>query len=166
MLALSGRHRRQVVIAIFLLPLLRHVILNDDKSSTYKLGLLRTLCRIADGAAGLARDRDDDHVALPLGLVALTWLRLYKPLLAEDLPQSPINRGCAGLGFVKAGFRQLGDLSAPELRIDMEAAASLPGLPGDPGMDDIYEADCLKRLRLKHVQQVPELTGERYLKGP
>ena len=31
------------------LPLLRHIILNDDKSSTYKLALLRVLCRIADG---------------------------------------------------------------------------------------------------------------------
>ena len=31
------------------LPLLRHVILNDAKSSTYKLGLLRALCRAADG---------------------------------------------------------------------------------------------------------------------
>jgi SAM-dependent methyltransferase len=35
------------------LPLLRHVILNDPKSSTYKLGLLRVLCRIGDGAAGI-----------------------------------------------------------------------------------------------------------------
>jgi SAM-dependent methyltransferase len=33
------------------LPLQRHVILNDDKSSTYKLALLRTLCRVADGAS-------------------------------------------------------------------------------------------------------------------
>lgn len=32
------------------LPLLRHVILHDDKSSTYKLGLLRALCRIAVAA--------------------------------------------------------------------------------------------------------------------
>ena len=30
------------------LPALRHIILNDDKSSSYKLALLRTLCRIAD----------------------------------------------------------------------------------------------------------------------
>lgn len=58
------------------LPLLRHVILNDDKSSTYKLGLLRALCRIADGAAGLAWPTDDDHVSIPMGLVALTWIRL------------------------------------------------------------------------------------------
>ena len=58
------------------LPLLRHVILHDDKSSTYKLGLLRALCRAADGSAGLAADDDDQHVSLPLGLIALNWLRL------------------------------------------------------------------------------------------
>ena len=38
-------------------PLLRHIILNDDKSSTYKLALLRALCRIADGASGISRYR-------------------------------------------------------------------------------------------------------------
>ena len=76
------------------LPLLRHVILNDDKSSTYKLALLRALCRIADGAAGWAKDGtgdEEDRVTLPLGLVALYWIRLFKPLLARgrELPQSP-----------------------------------------------------------------------------
>jgi hypothetical protein len=33
------------------LPLLRHVILNDSKSSTYKVALLRILVRIADSAS-------------------------------------------------------------------------------------------------------------------
>jgi SAM-dependent methyltransferase len=37
------------------LPLLRHVILNDSKSTTYKLALLRSLCRAAESAAGMAR---------------------------------------------------------------------------------------------------------------
>lgn len=87
------------------LPLLRHLVLADQKSSTYKLGLLRALCRIADGSAGLARDVDDEHISLPLGLVALTWLRLYLPLVAANLPQMPGNRrGGEGLGFAKAGF--------------------------------------------------------------
>lgn len=99
------------------LPLLRHVILNDDKASTYKLGLLRALCRIADGAAGLAREHDDNHVAVPMGLVALTWTRLYKPLLSADLPQSPTNRGHDRLGFAKQAFRQLGSVSEQDLRI-------------------------------------------------
>ena len=52
------------------LPLLRHIILNDDKSSTYKLALLRALCRIADGAAGYARD-DRRWSMLPF---PLAWL--------------------------------------------------------------------------------------------
>ena len=82
------------------LPLLRHVILNDEKSSTYKLALLRVLCRIADSAGGLARHPDDDHVAVPMGLVALTWLRLFKPIIEADLPQSPGNRrGADGPGL-------------------------------------------------------------------
>jgi hypothetical protein len=101
------------------LPLLRHIILNDDKSSTYKLALLRALCRIADGAAGYVRDADDGHVAVPLGLVGLYWIRLFKPLLAAGLPQSPTNQGDAQLGFVKEGFRQLNDVSHLDLRIGM-----------------------------------------------
>ena len=101
------------------LPLLRHVILNDDKSSTYKLALLRTLCRVADGAAGLARDHDDEFVAVPLGLVALTWVRLFTPLLRSGLPQSPSNVGYERLGFVKEAFRKLTDVSHLDLRVGM-----------------------------------------------
>lgn len=89
------------------LPLLRHVILNDQKSATYKLGLLRTLCRAADSAAGLAQDDGAGNVTVPLGLVALNWLRLYLPLIAADLPQTPANRRADGLGFAKEGFRAL-----------------------------------------------------------
>jgi SAM-dependent methyltransferase len=37
------------------LPLLRRVILNDQKSATYKLGLLRALRRAADGSAGMVQ---------------------------------------------------------------------------------------------------------------
>ena len=100
------------------LPLLRNVILNDSKSSTYKLGLLRVLCRIADGAFGLAEEQGEDHVAIPMGLVALTWIRLYKPLLDADIPQSPVNdRGGRKLGFVKpAGVEHL-DVSHHDLRV-------------------------------------------------
>jgi len=101
------------------LPLLRHIILNDDKSSTYKLALLRVLCRIADGAAGYARDTDDGHVAVPFGLVGLYWVRLFKPLLAAALPQNPTNQGDERLGFVKDGFRKLNDVSHLDLRIGM-----------------------------------------------
>ena len=75
------------------LPLLRHIIFNDDKSSTYKLALLRVLCRIADGTAGYARmvEGAPNWVELPLGLVALFWLRQYMPLLKAGLPQQPLS---------------------------------------------------------------------------
>ena len=112
------------------LPLLRHIILNDDKSSTYKLALLRVICRIADGAAGWAVDEsggDADRVNLPLGLVALYWIRLFKPLLAagRDLPQMPGNVGLKGLGFVReGGFPDVMDMPDIELRAGMQIAHS------------------------------------------
>ncbi|BAU58721.1 hypothetical protein HH1059_20160 [Halorhodospira halochloris] len=71
------------------LPLLRHIILNDNKSSTNKLALLRTLCRIADGADGLAVVDDNDKIKLHMGLVALTWIRLFMPMLRASIPQLP-----------------------------------------------------------------------------
>ena len=90
------------------LPLIRGIILNDDKASTYKLGLLRAVARIADTAPALAVHRPDaDVVDVPLGLVALFWVRLYLPLVAAGLPQRPGNRGPERLGFAKDGFRTL-----------------------------------------------------------
>lgn len=85
------------------LPLIRGLILNDDKSSTYKLGLLRVVARIADAAPALAVPvrSEFDRVAVPLGLVALNWLRAYLPLVAAALPQAPNNRGPDGLSFAK-----------------------------------------------------------------
>lgn len=98
------------------LPLLRHVVFNDQKSSTYKLALLRALLRIADGAAGFARPgANDDEVELPLGLVALYWIRFFQPLIKANLPQQP--RGNQHLGFAKAGFRGLMDRSPFDLRV-------------------------------------------------
>ena len=102
------------------LPLLRHVILNDSKSTTYKLALLRSLCRAAESAAGMAAEAEDDHVAVPLGLVALFWMRLYAPLLAANLPQSPQNeRQGKALGFVNDAFAAIlcGRVPVHDLRV-------------------------------------------------
>jgi SAM-dependent methyltransferase len=102
------------------LPLLRGIILNDDKSATYKLGLLRAIARIADTAPALAVERADaDAVDLPLGAVALNWLRMYLPLAAADLPQLPGNRGAENLGFAGDAFRRLlaDRVSGQDLRI-------------------------------------------------
>jgi SAM-dependent methyltransferase len=101
------------------LPLLRGIILNDDKSATYKLALLRSILRVADGTPSLAIERpDEDAVDLPLGMVALNWVRMFLPLVCAGLPQRPGNSGASGLGFAKEGFRTLSDLdvAAQELR--------------------------------------------------
>lgn len=90
------------------LPLIRGIILNDGKSASYKLALLRVVARIADAAPSLARPRTDaDMVDLPFGLVALYWVRMYLPLVSAGLPQTPGNTGPAGLGFAGPGFRAL-----------------------------------------------------------
>ena len=107
------------------LPLLRHVILNNAKSATYKLGLLRALCRAADGQAGLAHEPDEDTIVLPLGAIALNWLRLYLPLVGARLPQKPGNAGPDGLGFAGAGFRALLDGLVP--RLDLRIGARFAG---------------------------------------
>ncbi|WP_366525092.1 class I SAM-dependent methyltransferase [uncultured Shewanella sp.] len=91
------------------LPILRHIIVNDNKSSTYKLALLRVLLRIADDHPGTALRYEADKVILPLGLVALYWCRQFKPLL--DGKQGGGNDSMTirqssdpnkGLSFVKA----------------------------------------------------------------
>jgi len=105
------------------LPVIRHIILKDSKSSTYKLGLLRVLARIADGSLGLTRSVSDEVVAVPLGLVAVFWLRQFKPVLRAGLPQMPGNTGLDGLGFVKDAFRKLNHIS----HLDFTVAARFTG---------------------------------------
>lgn len=108
------------------LPLIRGIVLNDEKSSTYKLGLLRAVAKIADGAPSLAVPARDgsDRVLVPMGCVALYWLRAYLPLVAAGLPQAPGNSGPDGLGFAGPGFRALLALgvTAGDLRLGMRFA--------------------------------------------
>ncbi len=95
----------------------RHIIVNDSKSATYKLALLRTILRIADAHFGCVIDRQDGKVSIPLGLVALYWIRQYKRLLdTDDLQQS--SNANKGLGFVKPeGWGKLQHLTADDLSI-------------------------------------------------
>ena len=104
------------------LALLRGVILNDKKSSTYKLGLLKVLQHITQSASGLADFEGDEKVVIPLGLFALFWLRVYLPLLDKNLPQSPGNRsGVAGLGFMHEDiYKKLKHFSPHDIRVGMK----------------------------------------------
>ena len=127
------------------LPLLRHLILNDQKSATYKLGLLRALCRAADGQAGLAEAQGEDAVAVPLGLVALDWLRLYLPLVEAGLPQMPRNAGPDGLGFAGPGFRAV--LAGLVPRLDLRVGARFAGEAADAVRQALQEAaDLIARM--------------------
>ena len=105
------------------LPVLRHIIVNDDKASTYKLGLLRTLNLIADTLPGMVLERTDDWVTIPLGVVGLYWIKLYHPLILRDkLRQAS---GSKGYGFVKDDFLRLKDTSLFDLAIGRQLSPEL-----------------------------------------
>ena len=98
------------------LPLLRHVIVNDDKSSTYKLGLLRVLVRIAESAPGVVIKRTDEYVEIPFGVVGLYWIKQYRNLVDRGMAQLPGNK--TGYGWAKSAFYQLRkDVSPSDLRL-------------------------------------------------
>ncbi|TFH75029.1 methyltransferase domain-containing protein [Gammaproteobacteria bacterium LSUCC0112] len=103
------------------LPLLRHIIVNDNKSASYKLGLLRVLIRIAEGAPGMVTRRTDDWVEIPFGLVGLYWIKTYLPLVfRHNLLQAPTadHQNQKGYGWAKKQhFYSLQDLSPYDLRV-------------------------------------------------
>ncbi len=109
------------------LPLVRGIVLSDEKSSTYKLALLRAVARIAEYAPAAATPALDgrDAVEVPLGLVALNWLRMYLPLVRAGLPQMPGNIGTERLGFAKDGFEAL--LALGTAPIELRVGASFSG---------------------------------------
>jgi len=96
------------------LSLLRHIIINDDKTATYKLALVRSLSRIAESYPGAVIARSDSEVTIPLGLVGLLWLKQYKRLILQfGLPQLK-NRNP---GFAKDPFYKLSQFSDADLRL-------------------------------------------------
>jgi hypothetical protein len=95
---------------------IRHIVLNDSKSSTYKLALLRSLVRIAAAHPGAVLDRQDGKVTISLGLVALYWIRLFKRLVDNNIQQN--SDPAKGLGFVTAhGWQALRHLTADDFAI-------------------------------------------------
>ncbi len=102
-------------------PFIRHVAINDGKSATHKLALLRVLLRIADGHPGAVLRRESaiggDRVILPAGLVALYWCHQYKDLIdTHKIFQTP-NKS-PNMGFMTAtGWDKLTHLTASDYRI-------------------------------------------------
>ncbi len=96
--------------------LIRHITLNDNKSSTYKIALLRTLVRIAEAHPGSATELSKDTIKIPLGLVAFHWFKLFKPLIDEYNMQQNSNPA-KGLGFIKAdGWQALTTCKADDFQ--------------------------------------------------
>ncbi|MGK2232595.1 class I SAM-dependent methyltransferase [Colwellia polaris] len=102
-------------------PFIRHVALNDGKSATHKLALLRVLLRIADGHPGAVLRRETspfgDRVILPVGLVALYWCHQYKDLIDKhSIFQRP--GADPNMGFMKDnGWHKLTHRAASDYRI-------------------------------------------------
>jgi SAM-dependent methyltransferase len=102
-------------------PFIRHVAINDGKSATHKLALLRVLLRIADGHPGAVLRRESspfgDRVILPVGLVALYWCHQYKDLIDKhNIFQRPGNE--SNMGFMKSnGWHKLTHRTASDYRI-------------------------------------------------
>lgn len=132
------------------LPLLRHLVLVDEKSSTYKIALLRILARIADTAGGSAR-HESDYVAIPMGMVALFWMRMYKPLIENALPQMPISRVGTRPGFVTDSFNALRLINPSELRVGA-----------------VFGGDTARHLHrsLSEISQLIRLMPAKYLRWP
>ena len=131
-----------------------------------ELALLRVLCRVADNAAGFARARGDDQVAVPLGLIGLYWLRLFKPLLKDHFPQSADNVGLEKLGFVKESYRALEFISHLDLRVGMTGfsapiAKALHGALGDA----IRTITSMPMRYITRADGVPVFTAEPKRRG-
>ena len=130
-------------------PLLRNIVVNDNKTSTYKVALLRSLLRIAEGHPGAVLDQTDDHIALPVGLVALYWLKLYKPLVDHYGMHQSTNSG-KGLGFVKPhGWQLLSDRSAGDFTIGAQYSDEAIVQPLYRALKDI--ASTIKNMPAKYT---------------
>ena len=102
-------------------PFIRHVALNDGKSATHKLALMRVLLRIADGHPGAVIRREHSlqgsRVILPAGLVALYWCHQYK-ILIDDLGLFQTPNKLPNMGFMtSAGWHKLTSRTASDYRI-------------------------------------------------
>jgi 2-polyprenyl-3-methyl-5-hydroxy-6-metoxy-1,4-benzoquinol methylase len=132
-------------------PLIRNIVVNDNKSSTYKLALLRSLLRIAEGHPGAVISQTDNCVELPLGLVSLYWMKLYKPLVDTFAMQQNSNSN-KGLGFIKeAGWQQLTSLSNNDLYLGANYSNSVGNFATNlhQTLKDI--STTIKDMPVKHI---------------
>lgn len=132
-------------------PLIRNIVVNDNKSSTYKLALLRSLLRIAEGHPGAVLSQSDDCVELPLGLVSLYWMKLYKPLVDTFAMQQNSNAN-KGLGFIKeTGWQQLRSIANNDLYLGANYSNSAGNIASNlhQTLKDI--SNTIKEMPVKYI---------------
>jgi HNH endonuclease len=99
----------------------------------------------------MVREADNDAVEIPHGLVALFWIRQFKPLLDLEFPQSPTNVGYRGLEFAKGSLALL-TFSPLDLRVagrftQLQAAHLASSLRwSDPERDVALARNCALKL--------------------
>lgn len=98
------------------LPLIRHILINDNTSATYKPALLRSILRVAENAKGAVLHEARGHVDIPLGLVALYWLRMFRWLIL-DRGYAQMPEGNGSPKFDNEHFRFLGRLPESDFRL-------------------------------------------------
>ena len=152
------------------LPLIRRIVLVDDKSSTYKLALLRSLCRVASISPGLARDSGSNRVTIPLGAVALSWVQLYLPLLNADMPQNPRNRfGGQYIGFATSALDEF--IPNPQETVQLRPGASLYADRGKNLTNSLRDAAAtIEKMPVRYLyypdgQPIFEVTRRRFKVG-
>ncbi len=127
------------------LPILRNIIINDDKTATYKFALLRVLSRIAATAPGLASNTSAGDVRIPLGLLSLYWLKAYWQLVERGVSQSTQ----AKLKFGPA-MRRL--IQTGVLSVELDVGASYSGAAARALYEALVKArDTLRDGPMKHT---------------
>lgn len=132
-------------------PAIRHIVLDEQKYATQKLALLRAVLRIAEGHPGaeIKPKSTPSHIALPLGLVAMYWLKMFKPMVDMfAIPQNAETKKV--LSFVKqSGWQQLDQLSNNDFFIGavhtQHAAAVHSTL--------LHITRSIKNIALKHIKE-------------
>jgi len=107
------------------LPLIRHILINDNTSATYKPALLRSILRVAENAKGAVLHEARGYVDIPLGLVALYWLRMFRGLIL-DRGYAQMPKGNGSPKFDNEHFRFLGMEGATTMLVHVEHGMPTP----------------------------------------
>lgn len=85
---------------------IQEIITNDNKTATYKLALLRSLCDLARSESHTVLwDPELDFVIVPLERLALSWLRYYWEPIRRGVKQTT-SRNLAFSASVEALFKE------------------------------------------------------------